>query len=526
VSRAAETGSSADEPAEPHHLDPQEIEALREQMVAYTGLAYYGPEREAEFTGRVAMRLKLVGMPSLREYVALLKRADTDPEGAAERAALIDALTITETYFFRFREQFEALRDVVLPRLLEENRPERTLDIWCAGCSNGAEPYTIAILLHRHFAEALSGWRVCILGTDINRHALANAAAAQYLPWSLRGLEAWEREMYFDLAPESRSYTVKPRYREWVRFEPHNLISDAPPLPGRFDLIFCRNVLIYFDTPTTETVLQRFADALRPDGCLFVGHADPVAGPVFRTVFRLERSHGVHLYHHRRRRAGAEADEDATSLTFDEFGGATVAPVEPVAPIFPAPVTAAAWKPPSLSELRFSAPPLALFPIAAPSPAPLPPPLVGVREAAREALDRGAADEALAVLEPALDGPATTRHDPLLHFYQALALEQAGRWDEAEQPLRRALYLDRTFTLAHYHLALQAERSGDLPRAARSLDNAAAALTRATAAGDAAALHLLTEVGGIAADEMAEAIRIRRASLPPQRRGAQGAAVR
>jgi len=172
-----------------------------------------------------------------------------------------------------------------------------------------------------------------------------------------------------------------------------------------------------------------------------------------------------------------------------------------------------------LPELRLTAPP-ALFPVPSP-PAALP--IAGsVRELARAALDRGAAEEALIRLRPVLDaaGPAVERHDPVLHFYQALALEMADRWVEAEAPLRRALYLDRSFTLAHYHLALLAERRGDAAQAARSLENAGAALARAATGGDDAALHMLTEVGGITAEEMAEAIRIRQAAL--QHRPAAG----
>ena len=174
--------------------DPQ-YPQLKELVVESTGLSYYS-DKDAELARRVEHRMAVTGIHNCGSYLDILR----DPaRGASERDALIAEVTIGETYFFRHREHFDALRDLVLPDLVARNRANRRLRIWCAGCSDGPEPYSVAILLKREMAQQLLGWEVTILGTDINRHGLARAREGKFEEWALRGdLREPEAPLFFE----------------------------------------------------------------------------------------------------------------------------------------------------------------------------------------------------------------------------------------------------------------------------------------------------------------------------------------
>src|SRR5438270_533851 len=149
--------------AAPLSMDPDYLR-LKGHVIAATGLAYYA-DKDADLGARLARRLQARGRPDCGSYLDLLTGGS---EGEAELDALIADLTIGETFFFRHREVFDALRDIVLPDLIERNRASRQLRIWSAGCSTGAEPYSVSILLRRDLAARLEGWDVTLVGTDIN----------------------------------------------------------------------------------------------------------------------------------------------------------------------------------------------------------------------------------------------------------------------------------------------------------------------------------------------------------------------
>ena len=244
---------------------------LKEYLIEHTGLAYYR-DRDDELAWRIGQRLRALQIGGYGPYLALL----AEPGGQAELDLLIAELTIGETYFFRHAEQFEALRKLALPDIVERNRDSKTLRVWSAGCSNGAEAYTLSILTHDEIPGTEAGWNVSIVGTDVSRRSLAQARLGRYESWALRGMSPEARERYLRL--DQGSWVIQDRYRQGVAVQYHNLVRDV--LPSRvnnlfaFDLILCRNVMIYFDRATVAALAERLWECLADGGWLAVGHAD------------------------------------------------------------------------------------------------------------------------------------------------------------------------------------------------------------------------------------------------------------
>ncbi|MFC7612206.1 CheR family methyltransferase [Teichococcus aestuarii] len=193
-------------------------------------------------------------------------------QGEAEWAALEAEITIGETFFFRYAEQFAALGETILPALLERARPRSRLRIWSAGCASGAEPYSVAILLRRLLGEALPDWRLSILGTDLNEAVLETARQARFSRWALRTLSPEELQRDFIPAADGRHWLLRPQHRAMVRFEKHNLLSlldgTSPLQFTDYDLILCRNVLIYFHPEVVLRIVRALSERLHEGaGC-------------------------------------------------------------------------------------------------------------------------------------------------------------------------------------------------------------------------------------------------------------------
>jgi len=218
------------------------LEHLKRLIIDRTGHYYY-IDKEKLLYERARERMRARGIASLEQYVGELERA-----GSGEWRALEDAITVGETYFFRYPDHFAALREDVLPRLIEARRGVRSLRIWSIGCSNGAEPYSLAILLRELLGDEVDSWRISLTGGDISEKALSAARAARYNAWALRTMGSEDRLKYFDR--DGPTWVLKRRFRSMVRFERQNilyLLSPTPPLEWTaFDLNLCRNVLIYF----------------------------------------------------------------------------------------------------------------------------------------------------------------------------------------------------------------------------------------------------------------------------------------
>jgi len=224
---------------------------------------------------RLRRRLVALKLASYEQYYRYLN----SPEQALEEIPnFIGAISTNETYFYRGENQFAALREQVLPRLLASpSRRDRRLWIWSAGSSSGEEPYTIYMVAQEALRALHSGAGVSIVATDISREMIAAARRGEYQGRSLRAIPPRHLQDYFDELGGGR-YRVQERVKEHVQFQVHNLLRDEPPGRG-FDLIFCRNVLIYFDRPTqTRLVDEKFAPALAANGYLFIGNSESLLG--------------------------------------------------------------------------------------------------------------------------------------------------------------------------------------------------------------------------------------------------------
>ncbi|MFN3572003.1 MAG: CheR family methyltransferase [Phenylobacterium sp.] len=389
---------------------------------------------------RVRRRMAAAGVRQFEDYVARLSDPATGP---AEWRRLEGEVTVGETYFLRYVEQFAALRGTILPEIIARNGAERRLRIWSAGCATGAEPYSIAILVAELLGERLPDWRVSILGTDINEDALAAARQATFGAWALRSLSAEQKSEWF--TPEERRWRLKPRYRSLVRFQHGNLLdllgAEAPLELVDFDLILCRNVLIYFHPDTVTAVVAALASRLNAEGWLLIGHAEPNPG--------LE--------------AHARAVQLAGTLAYRRRDSLAPAP-QPPPP---------AWTPPAPPEpaaaAPFVPPPRPARPPAAEPAEPSSPGAPAVDDIRRLA-DEGRLAEAEAACRTALERGAD---QAVLYFYMGLVEQGQGRLAEAEESLRKAAYLDGQFVMAHYHLGLVRLDRGRRESGRRALSAAA-----------------------------------------------------
>lgn len=414
--------------------------ALKQAIIARTGHHYYA-DKDALLRDRLHRRLCVTGCPDVAAYRALL----AEPvRGAAEWQELEAEITVGETFFFRHAEQFAALQDVILPALLRENRGHRRLRLWSAGCAVGAEPYSLAILVERLLDASLRDWSVEIIGSDLNSRAIAQARAGVFSEWALRGMAPAERRRDFTALPDRRHWAIAERHRRIVRFTPHNLLSLLEPGGAAawrdFDLILCRNVLIYFAQEQIAPMLSQLARSLTPSGWLMVGHSDAIAA--LPRGLRTVELCGTMAYRLPQAAPFPEAAPVEVALPQSSAFAETPRPwPEPAPPMRPVATPA---QPPAVPEIQ---PPQAVARIRALADA-------GQLEAAAEAAAAAIAADPL---------------DARLHFYDGLVAQALGEVGRAEAALRRAVYLSGRMVMAHYHLGLLLLESGARDSGARAL---------------------------------------------------------
>jgi chemotaxis protein methyltransferase CheR len=245
-----------------------------QQLIYHESGIWLGEHKHALLIGRLARRLRLLGLSSMQEYFQLL----TQPDQQHERAVMIDCITTNETHFFREQRHFDFLAQRVFPKWKEQaevdGRPKR-LRVWSAGCSSGEEPYSLAMLLLKNFPVD-QGWDVEVLATDICTRVLEKARLAVYPIEKAKDIPQDFLRAYMLKGRGERKSVMKvsPELHRVVRFARVNLHGDTYPIVGSFDLIFCRNVLIYFDQKSKEKVIVGIMRHLSPSGLLFVGHSE------------------------------------------------------------------------------------------------------------------------------------------------------------------------------------------------------------------------------------------------------------
>ena len=234
-----------------------------------------GPDKRELVSARLGKRLRATNLTTVGDYCAFLQ-SERDGE---ELAHLIDAISTNHTFFFREIAHFDFLVQTAVPEMQARARTERwpRLDLWSAACSSGEEPYSIAILLDECLGKT---WPWHIECTDISNRILAKAAAGIYREDAVGKLTPARTRNYFQCGhgPQEGNYRIKAALRANLNFQQLNLLEGEPPFSHPFHVIFCRNVMIYFDRPTQEELVQKLTRRLVPGGYMFVGHSESLTG--------------------------------------------------------------------------------------------------------------------------------------------------------------------------------------------------------------------------------------------------------
>ena len=492
-----------------------------EVLAARTGL-YFPLERWRELErglGRVAAEMKCANTESC------LRRLLNAPLAQNEIEMLASHLTVGETYFFRDQRQFDALEEHILAGLIaSRQQSERRIRIWSAGCCTGEEPYSIAITLDRLLPD-FRGWDITILATDLHPLFLQKARRGVYHDWSFRTTPSWIKDRYFTRVAEN-AFEIKPRIRERVTFSYLNLAEDIYPVlinnTNAMDVIFCRNVLMYFKPEYARQATQRFHASLMPEGYLIVSPIE--AATLTCAPFQTVNVGGAVLF----RKAGrpeqiTPSHQVALPLENDS-------PPEPMPGQFLAPLPEI---PPKVSE--------AFNPLEVPAPsaperiqdtattllqvngfeqaaqwyrageydratecittwrANYPEHAPSLTLLARIYANQGKLSDALICCQQAI---SINKLDPDTHYLLALIQQECGMLELAAQSLKRTLYLQPDHVLAHFTLGYLAQRQGDAMAAGKHFRHALERL-RSFAPDDP-----VPESEGLTARRLAEVIQV------------------
>jgi chemotaxis protein methyltransferase CheR len=429
-------------------IDRADLERLRGAVAERIGLQFDDARLEL-VAAAVGERLAHLGL-DVDAYLARVASA----AGRPELGELARRLTVGETYFFRNGNDLRAFVEAVLPDRARARAGARRLRILSAACSSGEEPYTLAMLARD--VPALAGWDVSIHAFDVNPAAIERAVAARYSTWSLRQTPPEVEARHF--RRDGSEYRLEDAIREMVSFEERNLLENDPRFwaPGAFDVVFCRNVLMYFAPETTRRVVARIAGSLAPGGYLFLGHAETLRG--VSTAFHLRYTHGTFYY---QLRDASAPGEDALVAAAPPLVRAPPAAPPPVAP--PPVAGTDAWA----DAIGRASARIALLsePAGAPAPQQAPHADDAPTRVARalELLGQERFGDALAALAGA---PTASESDEDVLLLRAVLLTSAGEGAAAEATCARILELDDLNAEAHYVMALCREHAGDRAGAA------------------------------------------------------------
>lgn len=369
----------------------------------------------------------------------------------AELRQLLNLVTVTETCFFRDAAQFRLLREHIVPSLISERsaagRP-KVIRIWSAGCSSGEEAYSIAITLEEMGAYACRDWRIEIVGTDLNTRMLEKAQSGIYGARAVRNLEGRLLDRYF--TSDGDTFALNDDIKRRVKFEFGNLMQTPMPSTGPQDIVFCKNVAIYFRTEVTRKLIDGLHDTLAQDGYLLLGHAESLWHTSER--FALVEHDRAFCY----RKNGVRLKADTTATSSPVVSGFSRTRPEPAA-VYDACLTAfraGDWDAAERGLLALT--------VSCPTFVPGLLLLGGVH------VNRGRFDEAMALAERVL---GISDLEPRAHLLAGMIAARRNRAEDALQSLRRALYLDDSLALAHFWLGNLYRDRGDIARACQEYEN-------------------------------------------------------
>jgi chemotaxis protein methyltransferase CheR len=463
-------------------VDDAAYELFRTLILERSGL-HFPEKRRQDLERGLAQAFAQSDSTDLQAYHHLLSRS---PTSGPVWERLIAQLTIGETHFFRNRPQFHSLQRHILPTIITRNRSTRQIRVWSAGCASGEEPYSIAMLLKDQIPHPHS-WNITILASDINREALEKAREGRFGAWSFRQ-EGWEpyQKRYF--SRQGSQWRISSEIKEMVTFTYLNLVEDAYPSLANntvaFDLILCRNVMIYFTPEITQRVVDQLYEALVDQGWLVVGHSEPSL-----TTFAQFEPHnypGAILY----QKTGEPSRFDLSWLQ------ETKPPVQTARPV--------------VQKLIFPSAKPEPLPIRVPPPRPepsVPEPTPSAEQLCTQAealLEENQVQKALELLHRALEEDRNCAYayyligksqadmgqwqearrwversvecDPLIteaHLLLGLIYTQEDTLDQALVAMKRVVYLDRNAIIGHFCLANLYREMGQRARSRKSLQNTA-----------------------------------------------------
>jgi len=479
-------------------LDRTDIERFRDIVARRFGLQH--DNGKLDYLAEVLRhRMDATRIPRFDAYVEHLA---SSPGRSDELRALAAQLTVPETFFFRNTDNFRALAEHVLPERIRSRAREKRLRILSAGCASGEEPYSLAVLVREALPD-LGSWDVKITGIDINPLVLSKAAAARYSTWSLRATSEDARRRYF--REDGRDFVLDPAVRKMVTFEERNLVEEDPLFwqSSSYDLVFCRNVIMYFTPEVMREVVRRISQSLVPGGFLFLGHAETLRG--LSQEFHLCHTHDTFYY---QRRDGSEAPimtVTPSEASRDRIADTLPGVIEMTASWVDV-IRQASERITSITNdrARWNADAQSTI-----GPAAIPVTRSWNLGLVLEAMRQERFSDALALLSAL---PPDSHGEPDALLLRAALLTNGGRLEEAEEACTRllalddlnagahylmalcrehagdsagtvehdqtAVYLDASFAMPHLHLGLAARRTGDVATAQRELGQALILLAR------------------------------------------------
>ena len=249
-------------------ISDAEFRSIRDLVYEHFGI-HLTDQKRSLVVGRLQKHLREHGFNTFQQYYEYLKD-DRTQVGLSE---LVDRISTNHTFFFRESDHFTFFREIVLPEIAKKHDQNRDIRIWCAAASSGEEPYTIMMTMMDFFGMQYAGWNAGLLATDISEKALSAARDGVYPEEKLEGVAPPLRQKYFRRRPDG-AYEVVEAMRKEVTFRRFNLMNETLPFKRPFDVIFCRNVMIYFDQPTRTALVERMFKATQPGGYLFIGHSE------------------------------------------------------------------------------------------------------------------------------------------------------------------------------------------------------------------------------------------------------------
>ncbi|HEY4954889.1 MAG TPA: CheR family methyltransferase [Gemmatimonadaceae bacterium] len=433
-------------------LDRTDLEQFRTIVARRLGLQY--EDGKLDYLAEVArQRMELVGSTRFESY---LERLISSSKGSDEFRALAEQLTVNETFFFRNADNFRAFAGIVLPERIRAKTQQKRLHILSAGCASGEEPYSLAVLVREGLSD-LENWDVKIIGIDVNPASLAKATLARYSAWSLRATSEDAKRRYF--RADGCDFVLAPAIQKMVTFEERNLVDEDPLYWQSLacDVVFCRNVLMYFTPDKARDVVRRITQALLPSGFFFLGHAETLRG--LTQEFHLCHTHDTFYYRRRDASEAVVARATWAGSSREQTENSLPAVVESTASWVDV-IQRASERIATLAAGRVRSPDQ-----DAPRTTPADP---AASAAAARTWDLGLVLEAVRqerfsdALELICSLPPDSQEDPDALLLRAVLLTNNGRLDEAEEVCSRLLALDELNACAHYLMALCREHAGDL----------------------------------------------------------------